>query len=105
MAENKKFKFISDYPDTTFFRYDHSSPYKNTIITSGWGRRSTKSVSQIQLKQLYNGLLPISNVKKKDLLKLYHDNIILEELHSYYQNLPSNITIIDRLKEPHIDED
>lgn len=52
------------------------------------------------LIKLYKGELPISVLKKKDLLNLCKKGIIPKELHGWYENLVTAAGIVDRVPEP-----
>lgn len=48
---------------------------------------------------------PISEAKKKDLISPCSKGIILQELYSWYESLPSNKNVVDRLLEPDVTEE
>lgn len=53
---------------------------------------------------IYTERIPISKLKKKDLLKLCVDNQIPKYYHSFYRNLPDSETAEDRLPQPDAEE-
>lgn len=77
-------------------------PLKKTRKT----RRSQQDevVLPNQAPQLYHHLLPISSEKKKDLRRLCESEVIPSLYHRFYNELPCEETITDRLPEPDIQE-
>lgn len=71
-------------PNTIFYRYDHTAPYKK-ICVHGRGRPP----NVLAPIHIYENELPISEAKKKDLLKLCASGVIPVELHQWYKNLPT----------------
>lgn len=84
----KCLKFEKAYPHAIFYRYDHSSEYKKIDIQQR--SRRNPITQNVELKQAYNAILPISIQKKNDLLKLCRSGLIPDELHDWYKNLPAN---------------
>lgn len=98
----KSIKVEKVSPETLFCRYDHSSEYKKVHIV-GRGRR--RIAETLVLNPAYSDLLPISNAKKADLVKLVNAGHIPEELHPWYKNLPAiQLNGPERLPEPDVNE-
>lgn len=57
------------------------------------------------IPKAYSSPIPISEAKKKDLLNLCTKGIIPQELHSWYETLPTSKDIIDRLCESDVAEE
>lgn len=85
----KCLKFEKAHPNAIFYRYDHSSEYKKIDIIQQRSRRN-RITQNVELKQAYNAVLPISMQKKNDLVKLCRSGLIPDELHDWYKNLPVN---------------
>ena len=69
-------------------------------------RRGFKhSMLGFKLRKAYSGLIPISELKYNDLQNLCKKRIIPEMYHSFYNDLPHNGQITDRLNEPDENDD
>lgn len=74
----KLMKYEKEQPDSILFKYNHSDEEFKTLIVRGRGRNT---VMPYTLSSLYQGQLPISEIKKTDLLKmcvtlrLYHPSV------------------------------
>lgn len=96
----KCLKFEKEFPEILYYRYDHTSDYKK-INVSGRGRRRTI----VELKSAYCNLLPISQAKKTDLVKLCDAGLIPEKVIPWFKSLPTiNFVHPERLPEPSTDE-
>ncbi|KAL1491869.1 hypothetical protein ABEB36_012398 [Hypothenemus hampei] len=80
------------------FRNNYDEEYK--IINVKSKARGSNIPKEKDLKKCYSERLPISEKKKKDLLKLCKTGVIPYEYHSWYMNLPSNGSVIDKCPEP-----
>jgi hypothetical protein len=58
-----------------------------------------------QLVKKYTSRLAISATKKKDLVGLCKNGIILSEYHEYYKSLPANNSVIDTLVDTDVEEE
>lgn len=94
----KAIKFEKKYPNTIFYKYEHSEPYQAINIRQGRPKNNP------QLKQLYKSVIPISKLKEKDLVSLCKNGTIPEEYNGWYMNLPSMVKKDDVLPDPHISE-
>ena len=54
--------------------------------------------------QAYSAQLPISQLKKKDLMELLRTGVIPETFRTYYEGLPSNAQARDELPDSDIDD-
>jgi len=57
------------------------------------------------LKQAYIRPLPVSEAKKKDLMKLCQKGVICEKFHAFYEQLCTASNIVDTLPEPDVTEE
>ncbi|KOB72465.1 Metalloendopeptidase [Operophtera brumata] len=93
----KCLRFEKALPGVVQLRCNYDGPYLTMDTTSKQGRgRQTRSTpaavleaSEIRLEKAYKQALPISEAKKKEMLNLCKKNIIPEELHPWYESLPS----------------
>ncbi len=102
----KHLRVMKDYPHQIFFKYDfRDEEFMVLKIQRTRGRMVTDdSLSELVLKRAYNGPLPISPAKLKDLLALCHKNTISPEYHFYYENLNSSASATDALEVEDEDE-
>lgn len=81
---------------------EHLKDAKSTTVT----QRSTRSKRSCQvesapiLKQLYEDRLPVSEAKKKDLVKICTTGVIPKELHGWFKSLASTADMHERIPEP-----
>ena len=68
-------------------------------------RGSKHSMLGFKLRKAYSGLIPISELKYNDQQNLCKKRIIPEMYHSFYNDLPHNGQITDRLNEPDENDD
>ncbi|KAJ2950557.1 hypothetical protein O0L34_g8802 [Tuta absoluta] len=112
----KQFRYLKEEPHKVFFRYDLKDDKFFHIIVKDTSegkqtRRSTRASTRVNapepplLKQLYDRQLPITEAKKKDLLKLCKTGTIPEELHGWYSSLRTEEDEVDRIPEPATEED
>lgn len=73
--------------DRIEYKYDLNENAK-TIFVMRTGTRNTQRASQdFELKKAYNGPIPITHDKYKDLNQLCQTGIIPERYHTFYKNL------------------
>ncbi|KAF9406913.1 hypothetical protein HW555_012891, partial [Spodoptera exigua] len=97
-------QFAEEYrknsPKSIFIKTDYNDDsFKELKIKPKRGKTAL-----LVLAPIYTERIPISKLKKKDLLKLCVDNQIPKYYHSFYQNLPDSETTEDRLPQPDADE-
>ncbi|CAG4939067.1 unnamed protein product [Parnassius apollo] len=91
-------------------------PTKSTLITrkrrkleeqtDGQGTEELMQVlKNYKMPPAYSSPLPISEAKKKDLNNLCAKGIIPQELHLWYQSLPTSKDVVDRILEPDVTEE
>lgn len=81
----KRLRYEKAKPFQIQYSYDFYSDYK-AINILGRGRPQIEIPS---LKSLYNSKIPISTAKKKDLMNLCRTEVIPEEYHGWYRELPA----------------
>lgn len=64
-----------------------------------------QELKKYKIPKAYSSPLPISEAKKKDLINLCKKGIIPQELHLWYESLPTSNEVIDRIMEPDVTED
>ncbi|XP_045506624.1 uncharacterized protein LOC123702846 [Colias croceus] len=91
----KCLRFEKELPGFIKYRYDYDGPYNllNTLCKPGRLTRRTvnsemPTLNTEDLPRAYKQCLPITKLKKKDLLQLCKKNIIPKELHGWYESLP-----------------
>jgi len=82
----KVLKYEKNMSGVIQFKYNYSDKEFNIIRISGRGRPIK---FPDHLKNLYDKPLPISAIKKNDLMKLCKTQAIPEEFHEWYKSLPS----------------
>lgn len=82
----KVLKYEKTNPGVIQFKYNYSDEEFKSIRVSGRGR-PTKYPDN--LKQLYDKPIPISTLKKKDLMKLCKTKAIPVEFHEWYESIPT----------------
>lgn len=116
----KRLKYIKG-DHRIYFNYDMSNNFNyidvsraqepkvntNKIITRN--RCETVNINNVNnypvnLKKMYDHPQPISAAKKKDLLNLCRKGIIPEELHGWYENLPTSNNLTDKVPDIAVDE-
>ncbi|KAJ8912367.1 hypothetical protein NQ315_014734 [Exocentrus adspersus] len=115
----KRIKYVKGKKDSIFFNYDLSEEFKclrisnNSTLTAAKrpltrSKRSIPSLSNEELpdtlQKLYNTVLPISEKKKKDLIKMCKEDIFPEELHSWINNLKTAENLLDRLPDAAVED-
>ena len=90
---------MTSHPGVVFYRYNYGDDFKQ-ISVYGRGRPN----QQLQLKRAYYHQIPISEAKKKGLLKLCTQLAIPKEMHGWYKDLPTSTHTRDRLPEPGLDD-
>ena len=102
----KQFRFTKDQTKI-YFKYSFADE-KFSVITvraPRRGRPGSDTTSAAQLPRKYTERLPITDRKKEDLLSLCKSNVIPEDCHAFYKDLPSNTKVKDKLPEPDQDEE
>ena len=59
----------------------------------------------MEMETCYTEKLPVSEPKKRDLISLCKESIIPSDCHGFYENLPSNKKVKDKLPVPDVLED
>ena len=81
----KVMRYEKSEPGSILFKYNYSEDEFRILRVFGRGRPAEMPKL---LTTLYKGLLPISEKKKKSLMKLVSDNNIPQEYHNWYKSLP-----------------
>lgn len=111
-----KFRYCHDGPYSTFDMFQTSE--KSVPRTTRKRKRGQenendreidredliKKIKSYEIPKVYEGPLPISEAKKKDLMNLCAKGVIPRELHPWYQSLATRKDIVDRLCEPDLTE-
>ncbi|CAH1109438.1 unnamed protein product [Psylliodes chrysocephalus] len=124
----KRIKYVKGETAKIFFNYDLSEDFKfmktsdivnnnnspapvtrlkKKKMTNAGNLKDESPIDRpipISLEKLYKSPLPISVLKKKDLLKLCKKGIIPEELHAWINSLSTASSVIDRIPDVAIDE-
>ena len=82
-------------PNHSTDRYNYSDDFKRINVC-----RSGRAALPADLGQAYQTRIPISEAKKKDLVKLCTQLVIPPEMHEWYKSLPTTSRTKDRLPEP-----
>ncbi|KAK7091324.1 hypothetical protein V1264_009019 [Littorina saxatilis] len=104
----KWLRYLKGEEDTIYFKYRMSDPFRQLKIRHGSSRRGRGPVTVTTIGEIphrYTERIPLSAVKKADLLDLCRLNIIQEKHHHLYRSLPCDSHARDRLPEPDINED
>lgn len=91
----KCFKYCKASPGIIYYRYDHTSEYTSLPVT---GKGRPRLVTE--LPKMYSNPLPISDLKKRDLLKLCRTGVIPDEFHGWYRDLPTSEEVTDCVPQP-----
>lgn len=81
----KYLKVEKELFEALFYRYYNTSDYNKTNVAVRGHRQAN-----IELKPAYSGLLPVSDAKKADLLKLCDAGLIPEKVIPFCKKLPTN---------------
>lgn len=101
MLKIKRFCFRKETPRVILFSYDYTSQYRELHVSL----QSRGRPSKTKLVQLYKTTLPISEAKKKDLVKLCNSGVIPKEYHQWFKSLPSSKKLkSDETPEPTTEE-
>ena len=95
----KSFKYVKDEPGIIYYRYNYTDDYKR-ISVYGRGRPSIPR----DLSPAYKDRHDISELKKRDLMKLCTSLAIPEEFHGWYKDLPSSQRTKDLIPEPDVED-
>ena len=91
----KSFRYEKAEPGIIQYRYDYGDDFKRiNVPRSGW------AVLPADLGHAYQTRIPISEAKKKDLVKLCTQLVIPAEIYEWYKSLPTASRTKDRLPEP-----
>lgn len=94
-------QYRKESPKSIFIKIDYNDEsFKELKIKPKKG----KSVSKMPVS-VYSERIPISKVKKRDLMKLCLENQIPKYYHYFYENLPESERVPDRLPEPDAEEE
>jgi hypothetical protein len=97
----KRLRYEKCKPNVILFSYDYESEYKELYVYKLQPGRPRK----IGLEQLYPNQLPITEAKKKDLLKLCRTGVIPKEHHQWFSSMKSTkLAVPDVTPEPSLDE-
>ena len=97
----KWFQYRKREPDSIFFKYEfNEETFHKLNIKSCTTKSSTTTAINQEMPKRYAEKLPISDMKKKDLLSLCKEGIIPAECHGFYESLPSNRSVRDKLPAP-----
>lgn len=102
----KWLRFMKTEPDTFYYKYRMFEDFKILKIRGTSRRKLSKRISFDDiLPSRYSARIPISDKKKKDLLDLCRSGVVPRDCHSYYENLPSNKSVPDRLPESDVEDE
>lgn len=76
--------------DRIEFKYDFANNPKTIVVLRSGTRNTARLSREFSIKQAYEGKLPISRNKHKDLLSLCQSEIIPKKYHDFYANLKSD---------------
>ncbi|XP_072375619.1 uncharacterized protein [Diabrotica undecimpunctata] len=96
----KCMRYEADKPQYILFKYNYSDPEFLMFNVVGRTKRVINPIKEIQL--LYSKEIPISKLKKQDLLKLCMTGTIPSEFHAWYQSIPSESGKKDVAPEPSV---
>ncbi|KAF9415327.1 hypothetical protein HW555_006990 [Spodoptera exigua] len=89
--------------DRIEYKYNFEDEPKTIKILRSGNRNTERLSREFEIKQAYDGDLPISRNKYKDLINLCQTNIIPEKYHNFYQKLKFDQNVQEPLED--IDED
>ena len=87
-------------PDSIFFNYGFDKEEFQEVCMKSATRSGRPLTDIVELQGRYEGKLPISDAKKKDLLSLCERHIIPETHWQYFKDLPTQRSVIDRIPMP-----
>ena len=88
-------------PQYVLFKYNnYSDPDFLRLNVAGRSSRNANNLMPNEILRLYNKEIPISNLKKQDLLKLCRTGAIPSEFHAWYQSIPTDNAKKDVAPEP-----
>lgn len=97
------FKYYVRTIQNPFINYSYNEA---TVLEIDVQAKSTRRKGWIvQLETWYNQKIPISTQKKTDLIQLCNKEIIPEEFHQYFEVLPVNKKLKDKIPVPSHDEE
>ncbi|CAH1102952.1 unnamed protein product [Psylliodes chrysocephalus] len=120
----KRLKYLKDQPNKIYYNYDMSTNFQTITISNTnqnfedspstrtrkqWKKNKEPTANTFEFPSeipfLYDSQLPISNAKKKDLLKLCRKEIIPEELHEWFNKLKSSADVVDRIPDLDVNDE
>lgn len=99
LASCEKSDVQEEQPGMISYRYNYTDNYKR-ICAYGRGRPNAPTV----LAKAYKARLQISDIKKKDLMKLCNHLAIPEEFHNWYRAVPTSSRTKDQQPEPAVED-
>lgn len=87
-------------PKCILFKYNYSDLNYRVLCVSGRGRTGSDNVIPATIGKLYSNQLPISGLKKENLLKLCSEEAIPVEFHAWYRSIPAENSKKDVAPEP-----
>jgi hypothetical protein len=101
----RQVEFRKNSPNKMFIKYNFADPYTIVHIKREKKNRNKAPVKDVQVEQKYHSLRPISQAKKQDLVRLCQTGAVSATYLPFYQALPSDLSINDRLPEPDVEEE
>jgi hypothetical protein len=93
-------RYTKSDPKTLYYKYKFDEDFKTMKVQGTSSRRGRQDQGEVHLINMYNEKLPVSAVKKRDLLELCRVGVIPVKYHQYYHDLPSHASAPDRLLVP-----
>lgn len=97
----KCMRYEKSQPGIILYKYNYSDEFKKLFV---FGRGRPPIINPLHLSNLYKKELPITQLKKRDLMKLCNTGVIPTEYHTWYNSL-SERSETDRTPEPNFDSD
>ena len=95
----KSFRYEKAEHGIIQYRYDYGDDFKRLNV-----RRSGRAALPADPGHAYQTRIPISEAKKKDLVKLCTQRVIPAEMHEWYKSLPTTSRTKERLPELAVDD-
>ena len=86
MLELLILKFVKADPGVIHYRYSHDGEYETLNV---FGRGRPPKMDTVKPVVAYKSQLPVTKSKYDDLVKLCRSGVIPQELHGWYENLPT----------------
>lgn len=87
MTRVTELKVNAQQCDTIEYKYDLSEPVKAIVVLRCAARNTFRFSREFDLKEAYDGSLPVSYYKYKDLQDMCKSNLIPEKYHNFYMEL------------------